>query len=99
MADGVKMNQDAVTALKNLAQALPEEVENAKRAADLLRSSFEEKSDLLGPHTAQIEEILECVNDAQEGGRSSVVKVQLGLVKAAARLQAILGKDIKKPGP
>ena len=102
MADGnggIAMSQEAVTALKNLATSLPEATESAKQAAELLKSSFDEKRDLLGPHTNEIQEILDCIDEAQSSGQASIVKVQTGLIKAAARLQAILSKGLKGKTP
>ena len=96
---GIAMSQEAVTALKNLATSLPEATETAKQAAEMLKSSFDEKRELLGPHTGEIQEILECIEDAQNSGQASIVKVQTGLIKAAARLQAILGKGLKGKTP
>lgn len=89
-SNGIAMSQEAVNALRNLATALPEATEDAKQAAEMVKSSFDEKKELLGPHTNEIQDILECIDDAQNSGKASIVKVQIGLVKAAARLQAII---------
>lgn len=98
--NGISMGEESVTALKNLATYMPEVIESVKQAADLLDSSFDDKKDLLGPHANEIQEILECIDDAQNTGRSSVVKVQTGLIKAAGRLSAILAKNLNvKKGP
>ena len=85
---------EGVNALKACAAALPQAVEMTKQASDLLKTSFDEKKELLGPHTAQIEQILEQVKTAQSTGSKSTVQVQLGLIKAAALLLAILNKGI-----
>lgn len=91
---GISMTQESVNALKNLASGLPEATEIVKNAKTNLDASFEEKKDLLGPHTNEIEEILDTVSSAQETGHSSVVKLQAKLVKAAAKLSAILGTGL-----
>lgn len=97
---GILMDEEAVNALKKLATDMPEVIDCVKQAADLLESSFDDKRELLGPHTNEIHEILDCINDAQNTGRSSVVKVQTGVIRAAARLSAVLAKSLGvKKGP
>lgn len=92
--NGIKMDSEAVEALKTLAGALPEATEMVQQAKENLESSFEEKKDCLGPHTSDIQTILETVSEAQAQGHSSVVKLQAKLVQAAAALQAIIDKGI-----
>jgi len=96
MADkkGIQMTQESVNALKNLANSLPEASEMVENAKTNLDASFEEKKELLGPHTNEIQEILDTVSDAQAAGHSGVVKLQAKLVKAAAKLNEILGKGL-----
>lgn len=96
--NGIKMTQESVQALKTLATSLPEASEQIKNATALVESSFEEKKELLGPHTNEISAILETVASAQETGHSSVVKVQGRLIKAAAKLSAILGNGFGSGG-
>ena len=91
---GIRMDEESVQALKTLASALPEATELVQEAKTNLEASFDEKKELLGPHTSEIEAILETVSDAQNEGHSSVVKLQAKLVQAAAALQAILGKGL-----
>ena len=92
--NGIRMDAEAVEALKSLAGALPEATEMVQQAKTNLESSFEEKKEVLGPHTSDIQEILETISDAQAQGHSSVVKLQAKLVQAAAALQAIIDKGI-----
>ena len=94
----VKMDAEGVEALKNFAAALPEATEAITQAANALKSSFDEKKELLGPHTSQIEQILETVHQAQATGQVSVVKVQSSLVKAAAKLNAIISRNFNVNG-
>ena len=96
MADGYKIKTDmeGVNALLTLAKQLPEAVEMAKQASDLLKEAFEERKTVLGPHTSEINAILETVDEAQSEGSGSVIKVQLSLAKAAAALRAIIEKNL-----
>lgn len=89
----VRMDEEGVQALKNLANALPEASQAVMDAANFLKDSFEEKKQVLGPHTGEIERIIETVNDAQASGHSSIIKLQRNLVSAAAALAAIIGKS------
>ena len=94
----VKMDETGVQALKNLAAALPEATQMIAEASTSLESTFEELQEVLGPHTAQIKEILTLVEEAQKPGHSSVIKVQKNLVVAAAALAAIIGKNLSVSG-
>ena len=94
----VRMDEQGVNSLRACAAALPEAVEMTKAASDTLRSAFDEKKGVLGPHTSQIEQILEQVKTAQSTGSKSTVQVQLNLILAAARLQAIIDKIIGGAG-
>lgn len=91
----VMMNQEGVNALKTLATSLPEASQMITDASELLRSSFEEKKEVLGPHSDQIEEILDTIHKAQAEGQKSVVKLQRSLAQAAVRLAEILAKSLK----
>ena len=91
---GISMTQESVDALKTLATSLPEATEMIKVAKTNLEASFEDKKECLGPHTNQIEEILDTISDAQESGHRGVVKLQTKLVKAATKLQAIINKGL-----
>lgn len=90
----VRMDEEGVQALKALATALPEASKAASDAASNLESSFEEKKELLGPHTSQIQEIVNLINEAQNEGQSSVAKVQKNLIVTAAKLAAIISKSL-----
>lgn len=94
--DKIRMDQEGVEALKNLAESLPEAVQAVSDAASNLRSSFEEKKEVLGPHTNDIEQILEMVDEAQSSGHGAIIKVQLSLIKSAAILAAIIDKGFSK---
>lgn len=94
----VKMNQEGVAALRSLATALPEAVELTTTATENMKSAFDEKKSVLGPHTAQIEQIIEQVKMAQVTGSKSTAAVQVSLIKAAAALQAILSRNISISG-
>lgn len=87
----IRMDQQGVEALKSLATALPDAAQATLDAATNLESSFEDKKDLLGPHTSQIEQIIESTQKASATGHSAIIKVQTNLVKAAAALAAIIG--------
>ena len=89
----VRMDQEGVQALKTLAAALPDAAQAVMEATTFLKDSFEEKKQVLGPHTGEIERIIETVNDAQASGHSSIIKLQRNLVSAAAALAAIIGKS------
>lgn len=92
----VKMDEEGVEALKTLAQALPDAIDGVAEAASGLRSSFEDKKELLGPHTAEIEQILELVDEAQSSGQSSVLRLSLSFMKSAIALSAIIDKGFSK---
>ena len=89
---GILISYEAVEALKKLAESLPEAVEASKLAADTLDTSFEEKKELLGPHTAEMKAIIDGIADANATGRTSIIKVQTGLLKSAVILKGILDK-------
>ena len=90
----VRTDAQGVNSLKTCAAALPEAVDMTKVASDTLKTAFDEKKDVLGPHTSQIEQILEQVKTAQSTGSKSTVQVQVNLIRSAARLQAILDRNI-----
>lgn len=91
---GIRMDEESVQALRTLASTLPEATEIVEQAKINLDASFEEKRYLLGPHTSEIQSILETVEEAQKQGHSSVVKLQAKLVQAASALQGILSKGL-----
>lgn len=94
MSSRIKMTQESVTTLKNLANKLNESTETIKTAKTKLESSFEEKKELLGPHTGEIKQILDTVSETQDQGHASVVKLQAKLVKSAAKLKTILDRGL-----
>ena len=94
----VRTDEEGVNALKTLATTLPQAVEQTQNAADLLMTGFSEKKATLGPHVAQIEQIIEQVKTAQSTGNKSTVIVQVNLIKAAARLAAIIQCGLSTAG-
>jgi len=94
----ILMDETGVQALKTLAQQLPEATELIEEAATLLQTSFDEKKAVLGHNSAAIGEIIETIDSAQKTGKGSMVKIQNGLLRAAAALAAILGHTITAGG-
>ena len=92
----VKMDESGVEAMKNLASTLPDAIRDIDESSKQLKESFEQNKELLGPHSEEIANILECIDEAQKVGNQSVVKIQKKLIAAAAMLAAIIDKSFTK---
>ena len=89
----IKTDQTGVDTLKALAESLPTAYEAIETAGTMLRSSFDEKRQVLGPHQGQIESILEDINSAQSTGKTALISTCTVLLRSAATLQEIINKQ------
>ena len=94
----VTTDEAGVLQLTMLAQTLDESVENISAAAASLKDSFEEKRQLLGPHTDTINEILELVDAEAGSGASAVAAVSMRLNIVAQAIQEFIDQQMSVGG-
>lgn len=95
----VKMNEEGVQALKQLATALPEHAKEISTAATTLESAFNDQKETLGPYSDDIEKIVETIKQGQETGHDSMIKVQKNLILAAAALSKLISGKVNVSNP
>lgn len=94
----VTTDEAGVLQLTMLAQMLDESVENISKAADSMKDSFDEKRQLLGPHTDAINEILEAVDAEQGSGASATAAVSMRLNVVAQAIQEFIDQQMSVGG-
>lgn len=75
----VTTDEEGVARLINLASALDEATESIEKSAAGLKSSFEDKRSLLGPHTSEFNEIIDLTTNTSIKGDAAVSAVSLFL--------------------
>ncbi len=96
--ENIAVSAQGAQEIKTLADALPESVEIVTEAAQNLGDVFDQNKGVLGPHTSDIENIIETVKTTQAKGQTAVVKVSANLQKVSAKITQIIQKNISAGG-
>lgn len=94
----IAISEQGAQEIKALADALPESVEVVTQAAQSMEDVFEQNKSVLGPHTGDIEGILETIKNTQAKGQTAVVKVSSNLQKVSAKIMQIVQKNLSAGG-
>lgn len=93
MAIDIAASQEAVEALRTLAQQLPEAAEQLKSATTKLSSVYQENVEHLGPHAGKIEEVISFMVELVEESEDSILEIGPKVLSGAQRLEEYIGND------
>ncbi len=88
------LSQETVDLLLKTSVELDNETEEVKKLGEMLKASFEENKEALGPHTEQINSILEDLERTQNDSRKAVIFTAERLSVLSSKYKEIIDKKI-----
>lgn len=85
-----QINEEAVSVMRDLAQKIPNSVEGLEKANRDVLSCYEDVRKTVGPHTQEIEVIVQNLNRALKQSSESINEIPQKLNKLIARCEEII---------
>lgn len=85
-----QVNEEAVSVMRDLARKIPNSVEGLLAANQEVMRCYEEVKETVGPHTAEIEQIVQKINGLIKQSSANINEVPQRLEKLASRCEEII---------
>lgn len=87
-----QVNEEAVSVMRDLAKKIPSSVEGLLQANKEILSCYEDVKETVGPHTQEIETIVQNLNQMIKKSSNSINEIPPKLEKLAERCEEVIRK-------
>lgn len=91
---GVSISTEGAQAMTDMAQALPQYVEDITQQTANVYTTYNDNQDVLGPHSDQIEEIITLVQTANNESAESIDELSEKMLEVAEDILEIVAKKL-----
>lgn len=91
------VNENTISNLAQVANMLDETMDNISNSGNALNASFEENKDALGPHSGEIQDMLEDLKSLGAESEKAIVFISQRLRTLIPKYEEILSKHLGTP--